>query len=303
MQDRFEQNKFQRRRWCDDRFGDNAETGAGFDVEHHRADQAGGVREARHNRRLAAACDDGVVQPDAFAARQDDQLFTGERAPRKRTASRKGVVGRNNQTEAFLVKLDGAQSDGFVNKHRARDRGREAAARDHFPNAFGSAFLKVNGNARITSAILAQKCSQERLRGRANVTEAKFPFLARGGAPDAAVEVIDLLQEVMDFAQQHGTGRGQPDAVACPFEEGRAHGTFKLLDRAAEGGLRDVQALGGTRETEFLGDGLEVAELAQVHGAVMLNRHNHDSQELFPLKLEFGKDEWKLAWRGQPLAG
>jgi hypothetical protein len=38
-----------------------------------------------------------------------------------------------------------------------------------------------------------------------------------------------------------------------------------LFDGAAQGRLRDVQAFGRARETQFLRDGLEVTKVAQFH--------------------------------------
>jgi len=55
--------------------------------------------------------------------------------------------------------------------------------------------------------------------------------------------------------------------VARAFEHIRAQRLFKLLDGAAQGGLRDMQSLGRAGEAQFFRHGLKVAKVAEFHAA------------------------------------
>lgn len=67
------------------------------------------------------------------------------------------------------------------------------------------------------------------------------------------------------FAEEDGAGRGEADMVSAAFQDGDAERGFEILDGTADGGLGDAEAAGGGGITEFLGDGLEVSEMAEVH--------------------------------------
>src|SRR2546426_10574185 len=88
--DGLEQNEMERGRRRHNRFSDNPNAGACFDVAHHGADKTRRVSEARSDTSLAATRDDCVVKSDALAAREDDERFAGEGVPRNRPAFGKG---------------------------------------------------------------------------------------------------------------------------------------------------------------------------------------------------------------------
>jgi hypothetical protein len=55
---------------------------------------------------------------------------------------------------------------------------------------------------------------------------------------------------------------------ALAVEQRTAELALEKLDRPRQRWLRDVAALGGAREVQFLGDGEEVANLVHLHGFV-----------------------------------
>lgn len=59
---------------------------------------------------------------------------------------------------------------------------------------------------------------------------------------------------------------GQPDPPGGPLEQHDAELSLQAAQLLADGGLADVQGLGGAREPAFVGDGDEVRELPQLHG-------------------------------------
>ena len=146
-----------------------------------------------------------------------------------------------------------------MDEDRPGEGGGETIFGDHFPDAFGGALFEMERDEREALAVIAEERSEERLGGRADITEAQFAFFTGGGADDAAADFIDLLEQAGGFAEEDGSGGGDADPMAGAFEERDAEGMFELLDGAAEGGLGDVEALGGAGEVEFLRDGLEVA--------------------------------------------
>jgi hypothetical protein len=56
----------------------------------------------------------------------------------------------------------------------------------------------------------------------------------------------------------------QPDPSAGPFQQGDTEEALELADLGAEDLLGDVHPPGGRGETTLLGDGDEVAEVAQL---------------------------------------
>jgi hypothetical protein len=296
-EDRFEEDKFLAGTRSDDGFGDHADARAGFDVKHDGANEAGGMGEARDQPGLAATGDDGIVKANAFAPREDDERFAGERGPGQGLPADERVIRGNDDAETLFVKRNGSEADFFVDEDRAGKSGGETTFGNHFPDALGGAFLEVDGDAGEPLAVIAEKRAEEWLGGRADVTEAKFTLLAGGGAADATGDVIDLVQKEANLVEQNRSRWGQAHHVAGSLQDFGAQGAFKLLDGTAKGWLGDMETLGCFGETEFLSDRLEVAQMPQVHNSlstVMLIRYNEDSQELFPLRREV-----RVLWMGR----
>ena len=68
----------------------------------------------------------------------------------------------------------------------------------------------------------------------------------------------------MGLAQEQFPGLGQLDGSSRPVQERSAQLAFQMLDLLRERRLGDAEALRGAPEVPLLGDGDEVAEVAQL---------------------------------------
>jgi hypothetical protein len=93
--------------------------------------------------------------------------------------------------------------------------------------------------------------------------------LARGHVADSAARGLRCWQQDACVLEQGRAGRGEARGPVIPFEKLHLQLVFQRSDLARQHGLRDVQRLRGAAEVQVLGDGGEVAHLAQVqvHGA------------------------------------
>jgi hypothetical protein len=92
---------------------------------------------------------------------------------------------------------------------------------------------------------------------------------AAGGHGHPAPDRVRGGEQRTGVVQQLSTRIGQRDAVAVPGEQGSAEILFQRADLPTECWLGDVQLIGGAAEVQPVGDGDEIAQLAQVqiHGA------------------------------------
>ena len=74
------------------------------------------------------------------------------------------------------------------------------------------------------------------------------------------------------LGQEAGAGRGEPHMPRRAVEQLGAQVAFEPPHLLADGGLHDVQALGGPPEVQFLGDRHEVPQLAQFHAGMVRRR-------------------------------
>ena len=95
-----------------------------------------------------------------------------------------------------------------------------------------------------------------------HVDETKLAFFTRRGAAYSARCLIVVLQQQSDFAEQDRAGRGQPHMMAGAFQHIGAQPVFQLLNRPAQGRLRDVQTFGGARKAQLFSDSLKIAQMA-----------------------------------------
>ena len=95
------------------------------------------------------------------------------------------------------------------------------------------------------------------------------PLAAARGHGHPAADRVRGGQQRAGVGQQLPAGVGQRHAVAVPCQQRGAEIVFQRADLPAEHRLRDVQLIGGAAEVQPVGDGDEVAQLAQVqiHGA------------------------------------
>ena len=73
----------------------------------------------------------------------------------------------------------------------------------------------------------------------------------------------ELAHAALDARQQPRTLRGEAHRAAVPYEQRRFEKFFQRFDMRADGGGRDVQRIGGVRETQMGGDGFEGTQRVQ----------------------------------------
>jgi hypothetical protein len=84
-----------------------------------------------------------------------------------------------------------------------------------------------------------------------------------GGLPDGAAGLGDHVP----------SGRGGGDAAGVPVEEAQAEFGLQPPERVGQRGLAHVEGLGGAAEVALVRDRDQVAQLAQLHAAIMKAFH------------------------------
>lgn len=100
------------------------------------------------------------------------------------------------------------------------------------------------------------------MHGIFDIANAQAAFFPTAQALAQGFQAIGVGQQRFGFGQEGLAVAGQADALLAALEQGQAQPLFELGDLAAQGRLRDVQALGGAADVFFLGDHFEVAQLA-----------------------------------------
>jgi len=126
---------------------------------------------------------------------------------------------------------------------------------------------RVRAHPRVASAEFRQQPPEKRLRRRPDETDPQFALFAGGCPPHASHRVIHPLEKNADLVQQHRTGFGERDGAAIADHEHGTDSVLQFLHRAAQCRLRDMEPARGFGKAQFLGDGLEVAEVAEFHCA------------------------------------
>ncbi|MCY1554097.1 hypothetical protein D9M68_906430 [compost metagenome] len=87
-----------------------------------------------------------------------------------------------------------------------------------------------------------------------------------GGPPGLLFGVARQGQELQRLPVDHFSRFRQRHLARGAPQQLHAQRCFQLADVEAERRLGDGQPLGGSSEVQFLGDGDEIPELAQIHG-------------------------------------
>ncbi len=74
-----------------------------------------------------------------------------------------------------------------------------------------------------------------------------------------------MRQEGARLGQEGASVTGEADALLGTLEQHQAKLFLQLRDLPAEGGLGNMQPLGGAPDVFVFSDGNEIAELAQIH--------------------------------------
>jgi hypothetical protein len=86
-----------------------------------------------------------------------------------------------------------------------------------------------------------------------------LPREAAAARPQHRDALVDLAQRAHRERVEELAGFGRDDALADPIEQALTDLVLELADLVREGRLGDVDAVGGAREAEALGEGDEVA--------------------------------------------
>src|SRR6202035_1856642 len=78
-----------------------------------------------------------------------------------------------------------------------------------------------------------------------------------------------LFEQRPGAREQRLAGRGKRHAAAVPVEQAGTEDAFEGLDLLRQRWSGNVQPGRGPAEVEFLGDGHEVAQLAQLHQVIL----------------------------------
>ena len=91
-----------------------------------------------------------------------------------------------------------------------------------------------------------------------------------GGVAELALALVDLAERPVGPGQEHRAEPVELNPPSAAVEERDAEFGLEARDRPAQRGLGDVQLGRGPAHVLVAGDGLEVAQLEQVHRAVSL---------------------------------
>ena len=245
------------------------------------------------------------VQARAFAAGEDDERLAGEVAPRQRFSRGPRMTGWDRGAERLVAKQHRLQAERGVREDGAGEADVEPAFGHHFPDSLGRAFFEMHSDLRAAPRVFPDRAAEESLRRRADVSQAQLALLPRGGAAHAADRAFELLEKERGFGKQRASRRGERDAAPGARDDFHPEFGFQFFQGPAESGLRHIQPPSGARKTQFLGNGLEVAEVAKIH-LVFPNRSrargNLSFQKVRDLGAEarpdFGKEDLRPCLRG-----
>jgi hypothetical protein len=121
-----------------------------------------------------------------------------------------------------------------------------------------------------------------RVGGRLDEPHAQPPHLAQGGALRGPQRAVGLGEHLADLAEEGAPGGGELDAARAAHEQLGAHLLLEVADLPAERRLGDVQPRGRPPEVQLLGDGHEVAEVAELHAGPASGRGHADAGPITP---------------------
>lgn len=94
-----------------------------------------------------------------------------------------------------------------------------------------------------------------------------LPAQKSGVGPELGLGLVQKSDDVLGPLAQEDAGLGEDDLSLPPEEQGLAQLGFQGHELLGQGGLGDVQALGGPGDVFLPGDGEKIAQYADVHGA------------------------------------
>ena len=112
--------------------------------------------------------------------------------------------------------------------------------------------------------------------------DSETPGLTARGTLRGPLCPLSLRQHEARLGQECGTGVGELHAASAALEEHRTDLALEIANLSAQGGLCDVQSLSRAPEVQLLGDGDEIAKMAELHAPSALDvsvaSHSVDTQ-------------------------
>jgi hypothetical protein len=102
-------------------------------------------------------------------------------------------------------------------------------------------------------------------RQRRREADAQLPHLAARDALQLLRQRLRGREQRARTGQQRVAGIGERHRTPRALEQPHAQLRLQRADLLAQRRLGDVQALGGAREVQLLGDGDEIAQVTQLH--------------------------------------
>ena len=133
------------------------------------------------------------------------------------------------------------------------------------PELLSSSTNETSGRVDAELADGARHQRMERRRG--GEAHGDAADLAARGAAGADLGVLGLRQDRLGIGQEGAAGIGQGDAARMAHEQRGVDLALERADLLAERRLLHVQLLRRARDVALMGDGDEIAEVAQFHVA------------------------------------
>ena len=165
---------------------------------------------------------------------------------------------QRHELEVRLVEREVEEGEVGVALAQARDRVREVERADLDPDV-GMAAAEARQHRREQAA-----------RRRAERADDQRAGLAAGERPAARERLVGGQQDVLRVGEQRLARGRQLDAAGAAREQGAADLALERADLRRQRRLRQAEPHGSPREVQFLRDGHEVAQLAEVHGSQLI---------------------------------
>ena len=192
---------------------------------------------------------------------------------RERSAAQQGIVRRAD--EEYLLDHECLVGKVIVRPRSGQDRDIDVAAQQAIRHLLGEAFAELELHAReVLGEMLGERCVEEVGEARRRAQPHRAARLAIFEL-HLDTDVVDHTQQPASTIEQDAARFGDRHAARAAFQQGPAELVLQELDVPAQRRLRDIERAGGGAEPATLGDGDEIAKLAQVHGLISDRDQNH----------------------------
>ena len=182
------------------------------------------------------------------------------------------MLGREHDQELLAVERHVVQPLVLLVRRRAVDRHLEVALDQPLLELLGARIHDLELDAGVAALNRADEVDELVRRDRAHHPELEDRLLQLDEIERLALRLARLLVDLLEIGLHHAPELGEMRVRPLAVEQRPAELALEKLDRPRQRRLRDVAALGGAREVQFLGDGEEVADLVHLHRLRSLGR-------------------------------